>query len=171
MIALFLANFYRISYPVLFVNHFFHFFIFFGFSCLFEELLHSPGTPPFSQLSIQTGSCLVFVELSIQFTLFLQIVFKLFLLCLFCFKRLVYNSAPGNICQLFFSIFFLSVKCKVRASSAQRLPIRLLAFFSYADFYHKIRILPVIQKEARLLYRPPKVRPKNLTIEGRYFYG
>lgn len=23
----------------------------------------------------------------------------------------------------------------------------------------------------RGLYRPPKVRPKNLTIGGRYFYG
>ena len=22
-----------------------------------------------------------------------------------------------------------------------------------------------------ILYRPPKVRPKNLTIGGRYFYG
>ena len=26
-------------------------------------------------------------------------------------------------------------------------------------------------KESRILYRPPKVRPKNLTIGGRYFYG
>ena len=29
----------------------------------------------------------------------------------------------------------------------------------------------VMQKEAAALYRPPKVRPKNLTIGGRYFYG
>ena len=27
------------------------------------------------------------------------------------------------------------------------------------------------KKEAAGLYRPPKVRPKNLTIGGRYFYG
>ena len=26
-------------------------------------------------------------------------------------------------------------------------------------------------KRRRILYRPPKVRPKNLTIGGRYFYG
>ncbi len=26
-------------------------------------------------------------------------------------------------------------------------------------------------KKACTLYRPPKVRPKNLTIGGRYFYG
>ena len=26
-------------------------------------------------------------------------------------------------------------------------------------------------KEYQELYRPPKVRPKNLTIGGRYFYG
>ena len=33
---------------------------------------------------------------------------------------------------------------------------------------------PKIKKEDMLqaaLYRPPKVRPKNLTIGGRYFYG
>ena len=28
-----------------------------------------------------------------------------------------------------------------------------------------------IPKELRNVYRPPKVRPKNLTIGGRYFYG
>lgn len=28
-----------------------------------------------------------------------------------------------------------------------------------------------IAKRLRRLYRPPKVRPKNLTIGGRYFYG
>ena len=26
-------------------------------------------------------------------------------------------------------------------------------------------------KQYTILYRPPKVRPKNLTIGGRYFYG
>ena len=26
-------------------------------------------------------------------------------------------------------------------------------------------------KEEASMYRPPKVRPKNLTIGGRYFYG
>ena len=27
------------------------------------------------------------------------------------------------------------------------------------------------KKRIVLMYRPPKVRPKNLTIGGRYFYG
>lgn len=27
------------------------------------------------------------------------------------------------------------------------------------------------EKRGLVLYRPPKVRPKNLTIGGRYFYG
>lgn len=32
---------------------------------------------------------------------------------------------------------------------------------------HKIHDI----KESEKMYRPPKVRPKNLTIGGRYFYG
>ena len=31
--------------------------------------------------------------------------------------------------------------------------------------------LPPNKKAIVPLYRPPKVRPKNLTIGGRYFYG
>lgn len=30
---------------------------------------------------------------------------------------------------------------------------------------------PALKKGSCFLYRPPKVRPKNLTIGGRYFYG
>lgn len=32
-------------------------------------------------------------------------------------------------------------------------------------------LMKFIEKSPSALYRPPKVRPKNLTIGGRYFYG
>ncbi len=35
----------------------------------------------------------------------------------------------------------------------------------------RVQVPPPALKKEVALYRPPKVRPKNLTIGGRYFYG
>jgi len=47
--------------------------------------------------------------------------------------------------------------------------VRKILYFQSQYCCHKLSNLKI--KKARILYRPPKVRPKNLTIGGRYFYG
>ena len=57
--------------------------------------------------------------------------------------------------------------------------IAMLAHFAEIHHYKKgehIYDVGDMQKKiyilwSGILYRPPKVRPKNLTIGGRYFYG
>ena len=38
-------------------------------------------------------------------------------------------------------------------------------------FYERLIKLRTEKGVSARVYRPPKVRPKNLTIGGRYFYG
>ena len=48
----------------------------------------------------------------------------------------------------------------------------LMSINQFLNFkYGKCMDKDFINTPPRIMYRPPKVRPKNLTIGGRYFYG
>ena len=48
---------------------------------------------------------------------------------------------------------------------------RVIAVLAKSACKHAIFLATRVKKKLPVLYRPPKVRPKNLTIGGRYFYG
>ena len=55
---------------------------------------------------------------------------------------------------------------KLKEKEKQISPRRLRAKYTHRTKSYDFMLLRVC-----ILYRPPKVRPKNLTIGGRYFYG